>query len=85
MIEQSIGRGVALYNAGYHQSCAAVYHEAAVSLLKMDNVLTEESKKKLLVVVESVNGSHCYTTNAWALRHALNDIYQQMPPLQMNR
>lgn len=82
IIEEAVHRGVRLYNSGHHQECAAVYHDAVRSLLSRESLLSSDARHQLTLVIGKVSRNHCPSSNAWTLRLVLDEMYDQMQPLQ---
>ena len=82
-IEQSVERGVALYNAGHHRECAVTYHATVQDLLRMHGgQMSVSARQRLQHAAASVNLCGQPTESAWALRHALDEAYGQMQPIR---
>ena len=79
-IEHCVERGVALYNAGRHRDCAALYHQTALDLANMD-VMPTNVQRRLQQALSSVNVCGQPRESAWVLRHALDEAYDVMVPL----
>jgi len=79
VIELAIERGVPLFNAGNPDACAALYEVAARSLLDgFDEVLTDASKGRLRKALRDIREDHRARSQAWTLRHALDDVYRSL-------
>lgn len=75
VMQAAIQRGAPLYNKGQHSACAEIYEVAAISMLQMpEGELTAGQRKTLQVALAKSDGSHCATTNAWTMRHALDAV-----------
>lgn len=85
-IEKSVERGVALYNSGHHRECAVLYQQTAAELLRMDgDRMPMTAQRGLQKALSSVNVCSQPRESAWVLRHALDNAYDVMMPLQSAR
>ena len=76
LIRLAIDRGSPLFNDGHHGACAAVYEVTAVSLLaSAEAELSHADRAALAGALRQIRGSHDVTQNAWAMRHALDQVY----------
>jgi len=79
VIERAIERGVPLFNAGQHSSCAAVYDVAIESLLKSHaNALSESERKMLEEAVRKTQDDKTPGEQAWTLRRTLDAVYRSL-------
>jgi transforming growth factor-beta-induced protein len=79
VIELAIERGAPLYNAGKPEACAAIYEVAARSLLDgFSDVISEQSSKRLRGALKAIRQDHRARSQAWTLRHALDDVYRSL-------
>lgn len=79
MIELAIDRGVPQYNAGRPSACVALYELAAMSLLSgHSDALTEADTKLLNKALSTLAGDHSVSDQAWALRGALDKVYESL-------
>lgn len=81
-IERCVEAGVALYNAGHHRECAALYHQTVVHLSRIDgDVMPTTAQRRLKQALAALNGCDHPRENAWILRGALDAVYDEMAPL----
>jgi len=80
LIELAIDRGVPLFNDGHQAACASVYEMTAQSLLTLANdELSNHQRMRLQRGLKEFRNADGHTANqAWALRYALDDVYQSM-------
>jgi uncharacterized surface protein with fasciclin (FAS1) repeats len=79
VIELAVERGAPLFNAGRPEACAAVYEVAARSLLDgFGDVLSEEAGNRLRRALRAIRRDHRARSQAWTLRHALDDVYRSL-------
>jgi uncharacterized surface protein with fasciclin (FAS1) repeats len=85
MIEKSIDRGVALYNAGHQRECAMLYQQTALHLVHNDaDRMPTNVQRRLMQTLSSVNVCSQPRESAWALRHALDEAYDVMMPARQD-
>jgi uncharacterized surface protein with fasciclin (FAS1) repeats len=75
MIESAISQGAPLYNAGHHAACAKVYMNTVESLMQMEE-LPSHAKHSMEAALSSARSTTCSNTQAWTLRHALDNAYR---------
>jgi len=81
MIERSIDRGTALYNAGYHRECAVLYQQTALDLVRNDvHRLPTNVQRRLKHTLANVNLCGQPRESAWALRQVLDEVHDVMMP-----
>jgi transforming growth factor-beta-induced protein len=80
LIELAIDRGVPLFNDGHQAACASVYEMTAQSLLTLANdELSNHQRMRLQRGLKEFRNADGHSANqAWALRYALDDVYQSM-------
>ncbi len=79
VIELAVERGVPLFNAGQHASCAAVYEVAVESLVKSDTgALTDKNRAALQEALGKMRGEKDPRQQAWTLRRALDAAYESL-------
>ena len=79
LVVSAINKGAPLYNAGHSSACAKVYMKTVSSLLAMDNHgLSETTVHTMHKALRKARHTSCSSTQAWALRHALNLAYNEM-------
>ncbi len=79
MIETAINQGAPLYNGGHVSDCAQVYMTTVQSLLSThDQSLCASTRHTLQTALTSAKHSSCSDTQAWTLRHALDQAYSSM-------
>ena len=75
LVRAAISKGVPVFNDGNHEACAAVYQMTARALMKMpESAVSHQQRRMLQTAMTKVGKSHCTTTNAWTLRHALDQM-----------
>lgn len=77
VLENAVAKGAALYNAGHHEACAAVYHETMNGL--MSTQLDNSMKSHLTTVMTTASSQHCPTERSWTLRNGIEQMYAQLP------
>jgi uncharacterized surface protein with fasciclin (FAS1) repeats len=78
MILTSISKGSALYNSGHHGECADLYEATAKKLMSADG-MCPVVKTHVATALEKSEKTHCATTRAWTMRHALDMALSSMP------
>ena len=79
LVVSAINKGAPLYNAGHSSACAKVYMKTVASLLAMDNHgLSEATVHTMHTALKKARHTSCSSTQAWALRHALDLAYNEM-------
>lgn len=79
MIELAIERGVPMYNSGHVDQCASVYMTTVRDLLsKNGHTLTSNTRHALQTALTSAQHTRSSDTQAWTLRHALDQAYNSM-------
>jgi uncharacterized surface protein with fasciclin (FAS1) repeats len=79
LIDVAINRGAPLFNAGELEACAAIYELTAEALLSgYADALDNDSRERLRTALEEVHRHHDPRSNAWTLRYALDDVYDQL-------
>ncbi len=80
LIELAIDRGVPLFNDGHQAACASVYEVTAQSLLTLaDDSLSKHQRTRLQRGLREFRNNDGHAANqAWALRYALDEVYQSM-------
>ncbi len=75
IIETAINKGVRLFNHGQHDACAAVYEVAATAVMLLpEEEVSSHDRARLGKAMSQCSSSHCATTNAWTMRHALDRV-----------
>lgn len=80
LINMAINRGAPLFNSGQASATVAIYELAANAVLSMDEIPADAQRalRKGLREMQSAHGSE---SQAWAMRHALDDAYAMMKPV----
>ncbi|MEM0897150.1 MAG: fasciclin domain-containing protein [Verrucomicrobiota bacterium] len=75
LIKTAISKGARLYNHGQHEASAAIYQVTAKALMTMpEGSVSGADRSHLEKAMKMCAGSHCATTNAWTMRHALDRV-----------
>ncbi|MEM9478117.1 MAG: fasciclin domain-containing protein [Verrucomicrobiota bacterium] len=75
LIKMAINKGARLYNHGQHEASAAIYQVTAKALMTMpDGSVSTSDRAQLEKAMKMCAASHCATTNAWTMRHALDRV-----------
>ena len=74
-IEDSIERGVSLFNHNLHKACGDVYETAIKGLLSFSTTMTTDQKAILKTALRQTIKEND-TARAWTLRKALDQIYK---------
>ncbi len=83
LIEKAIEHGAPLYNDGDAEGCAAVYELTANALLSgFDDVLDSDSSDRLIKALEEIRKEYSPKRQAWVLRYALDDVYQNLREME---
>ena len=78
MIEQSVSRGVKLFNSGHHAACADVYMSTARKMMSYGDQMPPAVMTSLTDAVAEAEHVSCPTQRSWALRHGLDRAYYAM-------
>ncbi len=79
MIEMAISQGAPLYNGGHIGQCAQVYMTTVQGLLASEGgSMCSATRHSLQTALTSAQHSTCSDTQAWTLRHALDNAYNSM-------
>ncbi|QDU82248.1 Cell surface lipoprotein MPB83 precursor [Polystyrenella longa] len=79
MIEQAIATGSAQYNQGDHAACAQLYDNTAAQVLKMNpRALSARTYQSMQTALNHSRQMNCSTSQAWALRRALDHAYADL-------
>jgi transforming growth factor-beta-induced protein len=79
LIEVAISRGAPLFNQGQTEACAALYELTAESLLTgYPDAVDDSSRERLRKALADIHDHHDSRANAWTLRYALDDVYDQL-------
>ena len=86
LIELAIDRGVPLFNDGHAGACASVYEMTAQSLLALaKDDLNRHQRDRLTRGLNEFRRNDGHASNqAWALRNALDDVYESMARMTRN-
>lgn len=83
MIEQAIGQGAPLYNAGHVDACAKVYMTTVQGILAMENhSMCHSTASTLRTALNKAEHTTCSDTRAWTLRRAMDVAYNNFPPIK---
>jgi uncharacterized surface protein with fasciclin (FAS1) repeats len=83
MIEQAIGEGVPLFNAGHADACAEVYMTTVQSILAMEApCMCHSTRTAMQVALKKAEHTTCSNTKAWILRRAMDVAYHSLAPLR---
>ena len=74
----AIDKGAPLYNDGQHAACAAIYEVACRAILTQEN-LPKSIRTNLTVAIATAAAESHDGKKAWARRHGLNAVLDQMP------
>ncbi len=76
IIQIAITRGVPLFNNGHPEACAAIYEVAARCVLAINPMrLTTHGRQSLNDALDTVSTSQNASEVAWALRSALDEVF----------
>lgn len=79
MIETAIRTGAPLYNQGHVSQCASVYMSTVQTLLSSEgHSMCSSTRHSLETALTSAQHSTCSDSQAWTLRHALDNAYNSM-------
>ncbi len=78
MIEQSVSRGVKLFNSGHHAACADVYLSTARKMMSYGDQMPPAVMTSLTDAVAEAEHVSCPTQRSWTLRHGLDRAYYAM-------
>lgn len=79
MIELAIERGVPQFNSGNAAACAAIYEVTVVALLNSyGETLGKQGQSRLEKALRKIKNTHSASDQAWALRHAMDDVYTML-------
>lgn len=83
MIELAINQGAPLYNGGHISECAQIYMTTVQSLLASEgHTMASTTKHTLQSALTSAQHCSCSDTQAWTLRHALDNAYNSMASIR---
>ncbi len=74
----AIDKGAPMFNDGQPAACAAVYEVACSALIASDSI-TDAARKQLHVAMAAAAAESHDVKKAWALRHGLDAVLDQMP------
>ncbi|NNE33877.1 MAG: fasciclin domain-containing protein [Rhodothermales bacterium] len=80
LINMAINRGAPLFNSGQASATVAIYELAANAVLSMDEI-PDNAQRALRTGLREMNAAHGSESQAWAMRHALDDAYAMMKPV----
>ena len=78
MIENSVSRGVKLFNSGHHAACADVYMSTARKMMSYGDQMPPAVMTSLTDAVAEAESVSCPTQRSWTLRHGLDRAYYAM-------
>ena len=82
-IEQAIGEGVPLFNAGHADACAEVYMTAIRNILAQeDHGMCSSTRTAMQVALNKAQDTACSNTKAWTLRRAMDVAYLNLAPVR---
>lgn len=77
LIERTIARGAATYNAGHHAACAKMYNRTLMTLASHD-AIAPQMQRAIRHQVAEAGEIHHMGRRAWMYRHTLDMVYASL-------